>query len=356
MAPFSSRSRLPKYVQLADQLRAQVAAGEMRPGDQLPTFAEMRERYNLGQRTLEKMHELLEQEGLIERRRGSGIFVAQPKPKVATGFIGLAGLLPQSKQAPYWMSLLAGVHQAAEDAEEHVLLLKNAANAGGWDQIDGVLIATAYYEEILQRIPDELPRVVVLCPTAGQPNVLADDEAGSRDATRHLLSLGHRRIALFTTTGPLGAQRIAGYRAALGEHNIEPDERWMRCVTAAWLPDSYVERGEIAMRNWLAEDWKKLGCTAILAQNDETAVGAIGALRAAGLEVPRQVSVVGFDDTSLAQHFSPSLTSVRVPLHEIGALSTRLLIHQIQQGRGENQTVVLPARLQVRDSTAPPPD
>ena len=355
MAPFSSQSHLPKYVQLAEYLRAQVESGAMRPGDQLPSFVEMRTRYGLAQRTLEKTHSLLEQEGLIERRQGLGIFVAQPNARAATGNIGFVGLMPDSRQSPYWTRLLAGVQQAAEDAEEHVLLLKSADNVNGWDRVDGVLIASWFMEGSLQRLPRDLPRVVLLFPRAGVANVLADDEAGARAATQHLLQLGHRRIAFLTSSGPLAENRRRGYEAALRAQNIEPDERWRRDINRGALPEdwNYVERGQAVMRGWLNEDWRELGCTAIVAQNDETAIGAIGVLREAGIGVPEEVSVVGFDDTELAQHFSPALTSVRVPLAEIGAAGVRLLSEQIRRNALSGEVVILPTQLQIRDSTAP---
>jgi LacI family transcriptional regulator len=106
------------------------------------------------------------------------------------------------------------------------------------------------------------------------------------------------------------------------------------------------------MGSWLRGDWSKLGCTAIAAHNDEAAIGVLKALREADIQVPSDVSVVGFDGTELAAHSDPPLTTWKVPLEEIGARGVKVLLRQM---KGESALVrcALAGQLQIGESTAP---
>ena len=107
------------------------------------------------------------------------------------------------------------------------------------------------------------------------------------------------------------------------------------------------------MQVWLQEDWRALGCTAILAQNDHMAIGVMQVLQEANLDVPGEVSVMGVDGTELCDHTTPRLSSVQLPLEQIGARAVDLLVEQIESGQPEEQIIVLPAKLRAAASTAP---
>ena len=165
---------------------------------------------------------------------------------------------------------------------------------------------------------------------------------------RHLLQLGHRRIAQIT--GPLGwvatEGRRRGYRAALASAGILPDP--------ALEVESIPETGP----GWQAAE-KLLGLpdrpTAIFAFNDNIAIGAVQAARARGLRVPEDLSIIGFDDVEHATIVTPELTTVRQPLAEMGRTAVSLLMRLLERQRFETLHVELATRLVVRDSTAPPP-
>ena len=108
------------------------------------------------------------------------------------------------------------------------------------------------------------------------------------------------------------------------------------------------------MSDWLRSGFKKLGCTAVFAQNDLAAIGAIRALQEAGLRVPEDVSVLGYDGTQVCRLFSPTIAAVAIPLHKIGATAMELLTRQISSGKASNETIVLPAEFQPGGSVAPP--
>jgi LacI family transcriptional regulator len=201
----------------------------------------------------------------------------------------------------------------------------------------------------------QTPHALLFQHTSDFTCVAADDFAGAKLATQHLLGLGHRRIAYLLSSDhdPISRQRLAGYRSALKKARV------LRKGTVKFLSQkqrdqSYRATGEMTMRQWLGEDWKDFDCTAILAHNDETAIGVIKALREYGLRVPQDVSVVGFDGTELSELSTPALTTVRVPLWEIGAVAVKTLALQMKQDIPlEVQKIVLPVQLKIGASTAP---
>ena len=162
--------------------------------------------------------------------------------------------------------------------------------------------------------------------------------------------LGHTRIgALSCCETPLPRLRLAGYRTALHEAGIVPDPKWV-------IPMAGGDRNQTrkVMGEWLAKDWKENGLTAVLAQNDEVAMGIIDALEDAGLSVPGDVSVIGFDGTENCEHFRPPLTSVAVPLHKIGTTCMELVLSQVRGEQVDANVTMMPAPLVVRGSTGRP--
>jgi DNA-binding LacI/PurR family transcriptional regulator len=178
-----------------------------------------------------------------------------------------------------------------------------------------------------------LPLVVVDGPHLdGHAFVGVDDRLGARLAVEHLLELGHRRFALLTERPLHHLERLGGYRDALEAAGI------------AW---ESVPRHELGgAREALAADPRP---TALIAATDQLALGALEAAHEAGLRVPEDVSVVGFDDIPAARWARPGLTTVRQPLLEKGEIAGRLLA-----GGASDREVILPVELVRRGSTAPP--
>ena len=159
----------------------------------------------------------------------------------------------------------------------------------------------------------------------------------------HLIGLGHRRIG-FVSNAPLshsGSQaRYAGYRLALGEHHIDLNPDLVR--TAAFLPDS----GRVATQELLGLPDRP---SALFVAGDVVAFGAISAIHRAGLRVPEDLAVVGFDDIFLAAHTNPPLTTVRVPVYGLGWTAAEVLIALIE-GDEEASSVTLETELVIRES------
>ena len=179
------------------------------------------------------------------------------------------------------------------------------------------------------------------------PTVSAAHSSGADQATRHLLDLGHRRIAAIT--GPRGwmatEERQRGYRAALAAAGVLPDPQ---LVVASNFD---IGGGRDAAAALLELDDPP---TAIFAFNDPLAIGALQAAQARGLRVPADLSIVGFDDTAEAELVTPALTTVRQPLAEMGRMAVSLLTRLLENGPFEALHVELATQLIVRESTGAP--
>jgi len=177
------------------------------------------------------------------------------------------------------------------------------------------------------------------------PTIVADNAGGILAAMDHLVEHGHRRIAFIAgslddMSGDSGA-RLAAYRAALAQHGLAADERLV-----AYGQHNY-DIGYAAMRQILDSG---AAFTAVLASNDESAFGALQALRDAGLRVPHDVAVIGFDDRPECVVQEPPLTSVHIPLVKLGYRAVELLLAQIAGRAAPAEVVQVPTRLVVRES------
>ncbi len=196
----------------------------------------------------------------------------------------------------------------------------------------------------------KLPFVVIDPAAEPGPEVAsvgATNWAGGLAATRHLIDLGHRRIAFISGPPELlcSRARLDGYRAALETAGLPVEEELLR------QGDFYVGGGYEQTTALLALEQPP---TAIFAGSDLQALGTIEAAREAGLRVPEQLSVVGFDDLPLSRWASPPLTTIRQPLTEMAALAVRILLESADGGEPSHRRVELATDLVVRESTAPP--
>lgn len=217
---------------------------------------------------------------------------------------------------------------------------------------DGVVLVVS---ELLPAGREQLERlhvpVVLVDPvgTGSQPfaTVAATDWAGGRDATDHLLGLGHRRIGFIT--GPIQQvchrDRLDGYQAALRRNDLRLDPDLVR------YGDSLVGGGRRLGAELLALPDPP---TAIISGSDEQAHGVYQAARDRGLRIPEDLSVVGNDDVELCQWISPQLTTVRQPLAAMAREATRMVIELSRGGGRPNPRVELATTVVIRASTAPP--
>lgn len=216
--------------------------------------------------------------------------------------------------------------------------------------IDGLIVAHLRTGEIehLRRLRDHgVPLVVFGCNLPAREGfvTMGDDTWRSAQlAVQHLLSRGHRKVGLVNYASAefhSAAQRERGWRQALADHGIEPDTRWIV------HGDISAQSGYEATRALLARD---LGLTALFAGNDTVAFGVLRALREAGLRVPDDVAVVGYDDIPLAPFATPPLSSVRTDPVGHGQLAVAMLLAQLRHRDAAPLPALPPPSVVVRES------
>ena len=253
----------------------------------------------------------------------------------------------------YNLFICISEHSAKEDIAAFEALVDH--------NVDGIIVATRSNQEGDARLESiansNLPIVVVGrdFQHGSVDHVSADNFAGGFEATQHLIDLGHKRIgfigAAFEDRGNL--KRLQGYLKALETHEIPVDERLItgRKGSSSDVPGYSTEKiGYEGMKRLLSLPNRP---TAVFARNDFTAVGAMSAIKEAGLSIPQDVAIVGFDDTPLALHTMPSLTTVRQPVRQQGQLASEMLLKRISSERVvERDEQILGCELIVRESTA----
>jgi LacI family transcriptional regulator len=220
-------------------------------------------------------------------------------------------------------------------------------------QVEGMIFATARrHHPLLDQLAAEGFAMVLVnrrVESTAILNVTCDDANGVAAAVRHLVELGHRRIAHLA--GPqstsTGAVRLRAYRQAMADAGL-PADGALIAQCDYWTEDE----GAMAVRRLLDGGGT---FTAILAGNDLLALGAYDALGERGLVCPDDISVVGFNDIRFMDKLRPPLTSVRIPHYEIGAEAARVLLERLANPSLPAKSVLLPPTLVVRQSTTPPP-
>ena len=363
----TERSRVPRYEALREHFLEQIRSGALQPGDRLPTFVEMRREHGATPTTVDRVYAALAQEGVVTRRRGSGVYVSEQK--TANGWlVGVVGSgLAQLQHKLYWAMLLEGIGSGVRTGGRHAIMIDAPREFEGWRELDGLLTAVLQGHVSTAKVPRELPRVSMLYPVDHVDSVTADDFDGARRLTEHLLFLGHRRIAFLGLSdpyespegNPLPKRRHDGYQQALKDAGVPFDPELTHGLP--WHDNNDFHDHQLRARrglpHWLEDEspagWRSKQPTAIIALNDEIAIGAIDALNEAGLRVPEDVSVTGFDGLPWTTYFRPQLTTAEVPLERIGRIAAERLNDRIDQPEAPVEEITLPVEVRVRASTAP---
>ncbi|HEX6196727.1 MAG TPA: LacI family DNA-binding transcriptional regulator [Jiangellaceae bacterium] len=260
-------------------------------------------------------------------------------------------------------STLFGIEQAAREAGYFISIVslkaitsKSVSEAFDYlaDQsVDGLIVIATQRSsaEALTALPGDMPIVAVEGGEApGRPVVCVDQYAGATAATKHLLDLGHETV--WHVSGPLdwleAEARLDAWRATLEAAAAPvPD-----VLHGDWSPATGYQAGrQLARRHATHDD-----VTAVFVANDQMALGLLRAFQEAGIQVPKEVSIVGFDDIPEAAYFPPPLTTVRQDFAAVGRDSIAVLLDRIENGPSDApRRVVAPATLVVRASTAAPP-
>lgn len=305
-------------------------------------------RYGVAQTTIDKVSVVIEELG-YEASLG-----ARSLRSHRTNVIGVL----VAEFEPFSTELLKGVSSAIGETGYELLAYSGGrpGKAVGWENrslsrlggtlIDGAIIVTPTVVSATGQIP-----IVAIDPHTGPvgiPTVDADNVAGAIAATRHLLGLGHTRIALLGGREDLESARLRehGFRAAMAHAGVPVDARLVK------VGGFRVETATAPAHELLSRPDRP---TAVFAANDISAIRTIEVARELGLRVPEDLSVVGFDNVPESVLCSPSLTTVAQPLHDMGAMALRMLVELLDGRQPTHPRVRLPVRLVERDSTGPVP-
>ena len=261
---------------------------------------------------------------------------------------------------PFFNEIVRGIEQVARE-HGYSVLLADTENLPGQETAYGSLLAAPRTDGMILlngRVPaglmpqghtqGKLPPIVVACEyvtNVDLPTVQIDNIEAAREATEHLIQLGHKRIGFIT--GPLwnvlSRDRMHGYRDALLDAGLT-------------FQDQLVAQGNFSIASGVAAATQLLHLpqwpTAIFASNDEMAIGAIRAIRDRGLRVPQDLSIMGFDDIRFAAFVDPPLTTVSQPGGEIGRMAMTLLLKIMTGEAVDDRRILLPTHLILRASTA----
>ena len=273
----------------------------------------------------------------------------------------IAFLLPYMPD-PFFVSLIGGIQQHALNHDYAILLCVTEGDPEREErylhllqakQVDGALIDGPVLPatRVARFVEDGFPIVCVDrdVDLPSVPLVQVDNRLGARRATEHLLSLGHQRIAHVSGSELQrlrhSRERLAGYREALAAAGVREDPRLV-------ATGDYTEEGGRGATRALLDAGAEF--SAVFAANDLSAIGAMRALAERGRRVPKDVSVVGFDDVHISAFINPPLTTVHQPAAEIAQRATELLIALIHGREVAERRHVLEPRLVVRASTSAP--
>jgi len=353
-----------KYADVRTALIRQLRRGQWKPGDRIPTEAQLVQQFGVSRITVARAVRELESEGLVERRRGAGTFVRSPE---ASGQLSFGLLIPELGETEIFEPICQGM-MTSPLARHHALLWGSAVGHSdssaerAWNlcqrfierRVSGVFFAPVEMspsrDEVNQRICAALdaarvPIVLLDRGLAPYPHadrydlVGIDNRRAGYMVTEHLLTLGARRVAFI---GPDAAastvdEREAGYREALYKFDVPGDRQWIRRMR----PDD-----DAAVKDFMDAQRPDAGVCA----NDRTAGRLMHALRRLGYRVPEDVRLVGIDNVDYAALLPVPLTSLRQPTQQIGDAALEVMLARVARPTLPPRDTRLHGDLVVRES------
>ncbi len=363
------KSNEPLYKQIRRGIIERIKNGKWSPHDQLPNYKKLSEDVGVSMITIKQSVGALVNEGLLYRKRGVGVFIASQEVLPKTGIIGL--MVPDVRH-PFFAKLAHAIQYYAAGQQYTMFIVSlcgisqdvaHTVEHLPYHTLDGIITS----REIVERFPvwfaniisERKPLVFVdgSSPDNTHDYVETDNYRGIELVVDHLCELGHKRLgfALGHVAGHIltsGAQeRVEHFKSILRGRGL-PFEPPQIQISSSQNNES---AGEEAGYMFLS---LRTPPTAILCMNDYVAKGVITVARKLHVRCPENLSVVGFDDIDIAEHLSPSLTTIRQPVAEIAKTVVDIMLQRIENPaeNGEKPSAIrIPPQLIVRASTAPPP-
>ncbi len=354
---------LPIYRQIAEFVRTAVIDGQYGYGAKLPPEPELAEQLNASRQTVRKALKLLEDQDIIRQQKGKGTFVVyRKKPDEKKKRVCIAGTSPGSRTDLYtYRSLLVkGIEDAFSQKNAEIFFVPeydDPVELFNRRRLDGIMLVSP---------PRSKAKKLAALPLESIPHVIlggsfdffsekpfsiigVDNLSSAETAVEYLVQLGHRRIlhvgGWFEKSDEWA--RVQGYKNALTKNKLMIDDS----LIFETGPGSGTEVAADITRKVLAD--QAVAPTAVFAGGFAFALGAMKAIQELGLVIPRDISLMGFDDFEIAEYLSPPLTTVRQPIYEIGLKAGQMLYESMKYGQKKKRQIQYDAELIIRESCSP---
>ena len=333
----------PKYLQVADILRREIAEGIFRDGQTLMTEEELRFRFKVSRQTIRQAIALLEDDGLVDRRRGSGTYVRHgPRRRQGTVHVGVVTTYITDYIFP---SIVGGI-ESVLNRDGAVMSLSATYNDSGIERevlermldgrVDGLIVEgvrTAREtpnEDLYRRLAERNIPVLFMngyYPELGHiPHVVMDDYGGGRIAAREVLNRGyHNPAGMFKTDDLQGRERADGFLEELKSQGVFPPEENLLCFGTEERFTLLDTPQGVAFADRLLAG----GADCVVCYNDVFAASLMARLQERGMKLPDQMGFIGFDNASVAEMIRPGLTTLGHPKEAFGSLVAEKLLRMI---------------------------
>lgn len=352
---------IPRYHQLKEILRNQILSQDLLVGDKLPAERKLMQKYGLSQATVRQALSGLVQEGLLYREQGKGTFVLKKSgnlPKENTYNIGAVIFDIDYITHPSMSQLLKGMGDVSNRHHYNLQIfatkkrtLRKNLHLCFFDiipknQVDGLLVILQQVEKKdVLTLQEQIPFVLVknYIPDMNLNAVIIDYSLGISLAMEHLIKLGHNKIGFIH--GPKGywitKDMLKGYKSTLEKYGLNFDRSLLK-------EGEFTEKRGFELADELFNLQEKP--TAVLAGDDAMAAGIIKKAKERELRVPGDLAVIGFNDMPLASLMKPAITTLRVPIYEMGKAAGEILFKLICKEKVTEGKVVFKPELIVRES------
>lgn len=356
-------SEKPKYIQVVEWIKKQIATNKLKAGDKIYSENELSQMFNMSRQTIRHAIGELESMGVLERRRGSGTYVSiseikgikRPKTMniaVVTTYVDdyifpniIKGMEKVISEAGYTLQI-AFTHNSVQ---KEYTVIKNILDKG---LADGIIVEATksgipnpnlgLYEELMAQ---GIPIIFFNSYYTGLdiPRVVLDDKMAGYKATQYLIDAGCQRIGgVFKSDDIQGHLRYFGYVKALIENGFKLRDENVLWIDTEDLKNLSMEQDRILKR--------LKGCDALLAYNDQAAVVIEKILLKENRQIPKEISIISIDDSEIAQNCEVALTSVVHPMKKLGGMAADKLLYLINGGNRENASYEFEPLITVRES------
>lgn len=352
------------YKQVYQELKEQIQARQYDFGDLLPSEREIGETYRVDRTTVRKALQLLVEEHLVEKRAGKGTVIiwkeapADSSPaSLKNQNAAIAFFLPKSNHnsnritQPFYSELF---YTAQTECQKHgySLIYATLDEHDDFDEIMGsnnfsgiLFISNVSHRHLDRTLELQIPAVLVNSYYEKMPSLLSDNFTGAYQACRYLIDRGHRQIGVINGISSYisNMERLQGCLAAMRESGLTLKNEYSLGGSSWEFEDGLTAMNELILKS-------KMLPTAMIAFNDRLALGAVQALSQAGLQVPQDVSIVGFDNSDQAKYSFPQITTVEIHVPLIAKAAISSLFQQIHEYAVYPVKILTPVQLIERDS------